>query len=340
MNNKFEQNFKGEEDDDDEAQSKSSKSSKSKNVKKRKRGESDNEEGSENDEAESEVDNGSDEDGSKEHKRAKNRRYICQDKDGNFVPLAYVCADVYHKKTCRALFPHDPDDPHGRPPNCDIDEIKDVVYKCAHHCKVCCMLAAYGCGDDPTYDFDCESRKHLCEKLPKLMNIACPSSCGTCHIGPCKDTVDGCISMRSTMCKHHKEFNKDLHECARSCKLCTPRCVDLSDKCAEADQSACLRPPDDKPEENVYYKAMSRVCRKSCNLCDEPFDDLEESKLIETKLNNKRSREEDEDIISEVINTNDDGEEVTSKRRRINSNNDDSEMEDNESENESEVEDK
>ena len=64
--------------------------------------------------------------------------------------MAYVCADVYHKKTCRALFPHDPDDPHGRPPNCDIDEIKDVVYKCAHHCKVCCMLAAYGCGDDPS----------------------------------------------------------------------------------------------------------------------------------------------------------------------------------------------
>ncbi|CAK5081656.1 unnamed protein product [Meloidogyne enterolobii] len=326
-------------EEDDEAQSKSSKS---KNVKKRKRGDDDDddEEESKNDEAESEVDNGSDEEGSREHKRAKKRRYICQDKDGNFVPLAYVCADVYHKKTCRALFPHDPDDPHGRPPNCDLDEIKDVVYKCAHHCKVCCMLAAYGCGDDPTYDFDCESRKHLCEKLPKLMNIACPSSCGTCHIGPCKDTVDGCISMRSTMCKHHKEFNKDLHECARSCKLCTPRCVDLSDKCAEADQSACLRPPDDKPEENVYYKAMSRVCRKSCNLCDEPFDDLEESKLIETKLNNKRTREEDDDIISEVINGNDDGDEVVSKRRRINSNNDESEMEGDNDNDDSGVEDK
>jgi len=48
------------------------------------------------------------------------------------------------------VFPKNPKDPNGRPQNCDLHGMEPIAHKCAHHCKICCELAAHGCGDDPS----------------------------------------------------------------------------------------------------------------------------------------------------------------------------------------------
>lgn len=120
-----------------------------------------------------------------------------------------------------------------------------------------CQIAAY--------HINCENRKNLCHKMTEMvctialsklftmpfqMTSACAATCGFCDRGPCADTANGCIGLRS-MCRHHKEFGGDLMQCARTCGFCTAKCVDLSKDCGIAEQSACARPPDDHPEENV-----------------------------------------------------------------------------------------
>ncbi|KAI1723745.1 hypothetical protein DdX_03917 [Ditylenchus destructor] len=206
-------------------------------------------------------------------------RLRCQRTDGHIEHIATICTNELADEVCEELFPHDHDDAarERRPKKCDLLGVDCLTKKCAKHCKICCELSAYGCGDDPKHKVSCMTQtKHTCEKMKDAMLITCAASCGLCNVGHCRDTMDDCISFREQC--HDKAVKKNLRKhCARTCGFCDVHCRDKASKrtckklkkvCYKKAEHVRGRKRGKKLRNQArYIKSARKVCKLTCGLC-------------------------------------------------------------------------
>ncbi|KAF7629997.1 hypothetical protein Mgra_00008980 [Meloidogyne graminicola] len=90
------------------------------------------------------------------------------------------------------------------------------------------MLAAHGCGDNPSYKVDCELHKHLCHKLPKMQK--CVDLSDKCS----KAGLDACLRPPDDKPEENPYYKPMSRVCRKTCNLCDePFDEDISESIEE-----------------------------------------------------------------------------------------------------------
>uniref|UniRef100_A0A1I8ANK2 ShKT domain-containing protein n=1 Tax=Steinernema glaseri TaxID=37863 RepID=A0A1I8ANK2_9BILA len=206
----------------------------------------------------------------------------CAADDGNFLPTATSCSDEI--EGCDTVF-KTAATANTRDPMCDLEALADVAMKCAKTCAICCENPAFSCKDDPAYATLCPTWKDTCKsnisQVRDMMAKYCPSTCGLCEQGSCRDNLPGCAKM-AILCNDAVAGPVWKDQCARTCNSCsaasspaatTPAtvvpgkpsgnggsCVDTRECSSYVKNGFCT---------NTWYSEDFRrkTCGKSCGLC-------------------------------------------------------------------------
>uniref|UniRef100_A0A1I7Z4J0 ShKT domain-containing protein n=1 Tax=Steinernema glaseri TaxID=37863 RepID=A0A1I7Z4J0_9BILA len=144
----------------------------------------------------------------------------CAGDDGNFLPSATSCSDEI--SGCDTVF-KTAATANSRDAQCDVDALADTALKCAKTCAICCETPAYSCTDDPAYVTLCPTWKDTCKstvpQVHDMMAKFCPSTCGLCEQGSCRDSLPDCSKM-AILCNDATAGPVWKDKCARTCNTC------------------------------------------------------------------------------------------------------------------------